>query len=224
VFEITGVGSIYDVGGTNVLATNSGGASTSSSIVVEPFEMFLEEYGVVDTLLKNVNTRYYDNAYFVDFITINKSGNKRVETAVIQVSNLSPKITVWDDGVMVTSLDTVIENGEAYENPTVVVYSMNNALMGEIKEIHTYKYIYMYEGREIDEINTSISGKYTIIVEASDEIGRRSRKVIGNLFVENPPVEPICDNNKTINVSSLISIISMLGLIVAVICKKKIYK
>ena len=82
----------------------------------------------------------------------------------------------------------------------------------------------MYEGREIEEIDTSVAGRYEVIVEAVDEIGRTSRKTILDLFIQNRVVEPHINKSNSIYAYGLVlTLMLSLGMasIIRVIRKKK---
>ena len=93
-------------------------------------------------------------------------------------------------------------------------------MSSEFEEIHTYKYIYMYEGRVIDEIDTSVAGNYVIEVEAVDKHGRVSRKVIANLSVTNEVENPI-GNNKNVGTNTILLTIVIMASIMSIVIVKK---
>ena len=224
VFELEGNGAIYASGGSTLLV--SGGVTNGvTNVVLEPFEALLDNDILTKLMSNEENTRRYNHVYYIDLITIDFAGNKKIETRSIHLANLTP-YAVIDDGSGDMVVTSVVSVGDTFEMPSIIAYSLDDYMFGGIKEINTYKYMVYYEGRLVEKIDSTVVGNYEVFVEIVSPSGRTTLQRIVDLVVEGEFAPPIVENQQSaIKESAIITttttIIALIGFACISLKKRK---
>ena len=83
-YTLTGGGSIKLRNGSVNLVNGSSSGTLTSDIIVEPFEAFLNDTRLRELMGANNSSRRYNNVYYIDLITIDRAGNRTVETRTVR--------------------------------------------------------------------------------------------------------------------------------------------